>query len=228
MRDMLGRYVGMLGYVARSLVVRRFSGNDGKTRQEHHSAVASLAREYRLPEETLAKVQRLHRGHSLRSLFVTAQCFYADRFALAGMGIVLVTASLAGFSLSSVAFLLALATVALVVAGDRLLAKSRSAEIPPKLARAGQSLAALMGVPLVVMGHSHHPCEVRHETSGEVRYVNTGTWIPPHGDAPGFTHLRVRRADAAEGRVTLDAELRRWNPTAAGPEPVMAKPRGTV
>ena len=215
-------YTSMLARVGQAFVSRKWSGSSPQ-RIAHRGALARLAGEWRLPEELLVRLERLHRGGAIRSLFQTAQCFYVDRFALIGGGLVLASVLLAALNLSTLAFALAALSLAMVVAGDRILARARHAEIPPKLARAGHSVAALLGVPLVVMGHSHHACEVRHPESGEVRYVNTGTWIPPHGDdALGFTHLRVRRnagvAAADGGRVQLDAELRRWNPRATAPE----------
>ena len=215
-------YLGMLVHVARAFFHRwRISGRVAM--REHSGAIARLAAEWHLPEEVLAKLARLHRGDALRSVWRTAQCFYVDRFALVGGGLLLAFFFLADFRLSSFAFLLAFVCLLAIVAGDRVLARARSAEIPPKRARAGHAIAALVGVPLVVMGHSHHACEVRDASASEVRYVNTGTWIPPAGDAAaGFTHLRVRRQPAAAtadgGKVQLDAELRRWNPRAAGPE----------
>ncbi|HVO30851.1 MAG TPA: hypothetical protein VMV18_08945, partial [bacterium] len=175
----------------------------------HHGALETLSRELRLPPEVLRRLHAMHRGVALNSLFHTMQCFYVDRMAVVGLGFVLTAGVLAFFDLSALAFALAGVCVVLVVAGLSLLARARAAEIPPKLVRASHAVAAIVGVPLVVMGHSHHACVVP-TADASAHYVNTGTWIPPHGEhAIGFTHLRVRRT---AGGATPDAELRRWKP----------------
>jgi hypothetical protein len=70
------------------------------------------------------------------------------------------------------------------VAGDMLRVAARVGEVT--------------GVPLVLMGHSHHG---ELERRGDVVYANSGSWLDG-------SHLLVRRDDDS-GRLT-DVELRQW------------------
>lgn len=59
-------------------------------------------------------------------------------------------------------------------------------------------VGGVTGVPLVLMGHSHHG---QLERQGDVVYANSGSWLDG-------SHLVVRR-DAASGRL-VEVELRQW------------------
>ena len=205
------------------VVVRRKLRRVHFARLQHVAQLKKLAHEWAMPLEQLLRLERLHRGDALRSAFRAAQCFYADRFLLFGSGIVavglLLESPVAGASLYA-----AIAVVAAIVLGvNALLSSTRKAELPPKLRTAGRAVALLLNVPLVVMGHSHKPA-VAADEHVKARYVNTGTWIPAHGEkSVSFTHLMVRRgalATADGGARTLDAELRRWNAPESRPEPL--------
>ena len=199
-------YVATLRRVGSGVLMRKFS-RKRETRTHHGLQLARLGEQWGLSLERLRSLERLHRGHALRSAFRAAQCYYADRFALvAVVGAVPIVLAESGLH---VAIALALATVLLLVV-NRLLARTRKSEIHPKLATAGRAVALLLNVPLVVMGHSHRAARivdpgVEVGAAPAACYVNTGTWIPAK-DAVGFTHLAVRRGTAGP-----DAELRRWD-----------------
>jgi UDP-2,3-diacylglucosamine pyrophosphatase LpxH len=180
-------------------------------RRAQARALEKLSEQWGLGVDLLRRLEKLHRGHAIRSAFRAAQCFYVDRFVMWGLGIAALPAIAdSGFGLAPT--LLGLAGWGgVLVGGDRLLASMRKSETPPKLKRAGRAVALLMNVPLVVMGHTHRPVEIGDETA---RYVNTGTWIPPKHAKAGFTHLMVKRGDS-----TL-AELRTWNAAEARPFPL--------
>ena len=205
------------------VVVRRKWRRVHAARLQHVAQLKKLATEWAMPLDLLSRLERLHRGDALRSAFRAAQCFYADRFILFGSGLVaiavLLESPLAGLPL--VASIVACAGV--VLALNSLLSSTRKAELTPKLRTAGRAVALLLNVPLVVMGHSHHAAVAADEHL-RARYVNTGTWIPAHGEqATSFTHLMVRRgasASADGGARTPDAELRRWNAPQSRPERV--------
>lgn len=209
-------YAATLRKLASSVVTRKLGilglrrGIGRGARAEHAERLRSLAEQWGLTVDRLAMLEKLHRGVALRSAFCAAQCYYADRFALflaCAIAIVAVIAS----SIPTVPALGAIALfigVTLIVNGR--LSKIRRAETAPKLALAGRAVALLMNVPLVVMGHSHKATQIVDpdtEPGRTARYVNTGTWIPPHKDAAGFTHLMVRRA----GSSPASAELRTWD-----------------
>ena len=83
----------------------------------------------------------------------------------------------------------------------------------PKQAQVARRIADLIGVPLVVMGHSH----VRYvaDLGADRRYINTGCWLPPmaskdHTDVAEpctckLSHLYVPQDGAAELRVFCKA-----------------------
>jgi hypothetical protein len=103
-----------------------------------------------------------------------------------------------------------------VLAVNSFLSSTRKAELPPKLRTAGRAVALLLNVPLVVMGHSHKPAVASDETL-KARYVNTGTWIPAHGDkSVSFTHLMV---GAAPPRPPTAARAPSTPSSAAGTPP---------
>lgn len=214
-------YAATLRRLGSSVLIRKLGvlgllrGRGRGARVEHAERLRALAEQWGLTVDRLALLEKLHRGVALRSAFCAAQCYYADRFAL----FFTLALVLAGIALSGMGAIPALALMAgcfaatLVV--NRSLSKLRSAETAPKLALAGRAVALLMNVPLVVMGHSHKAAQIVDpdtEPGRVARYVNTGTWIPPRADAPGFTHLMVKRADG-----TAAAELRCWDAPSSAP-----------
>jgi hypothetical protein len=85
------------------------------------------------------------------------------------------------------------------------------------LRRVSRRIARRLQVPLVVMGHTHHP-EIRHYAASGVTYVNTGTWTnvfdlnQPDQPKHQLHYLRVIR-DAPEESSAAPrqrAELLEW------------------
>ncbi len=74
---------------------------------------------------------------------------------------------------------------------------------PGEIMRArARELLKLTGVPYVVMGHSHQPCN-EHGEGGA--YLNTGTWVPHADPRTAFTHVRIQRRGAQ-----VQARLCQW------------------
>lgn len=170
----------------------------------HGDVLHELAEHWKLTPDRLRRLESLQAAGALRSWSRAIQCYYLDRFAVVGLAL----ASIAMIVLAGLPLPLLAVCLVAAVAADRLLARTRDSETPPKLRRAAVAVALLLEVPLVVMGHTHRAGE---EELGDGRlYVNTGTWVPAP-EAPGFTHLALRRT--ASGRP--ETELRRW--TDGGP-----------
>jgi UDP-2,3-diacylglucosamine pyrophosphatase LpxH len=116
--------------------------------------------------------------------------------------LMVVTFGLAGWGLGrALQWPLAGALVGIVVA-VLLLARKHRRKRPRNVARDMLEVAAgvgeVTGVPLVLMGHSHHGSLDR---LGDVVYANSGSWLDG-------SHLVVRRD--ATGRRFASVELRRW------------------
>lgn len=191
-------YLSCVAHVIASVGSRKLWSDS--RRATNRALMASLATHWKLSPEHLQRLESLQAAGALRSWSRAIQCYYVDRFAVAGIAIASTALVLIdGLPLSFLAVFLGCAFIA-----DRMLARTRDSETPPKLRRAAVAVAMLLEVPLVVMGHTHRPGE---EELGDGRlYVNTGTWVPMP-EAPGFTHLALRRAPGG-GRATT--ELRRW------------------
>lgn len=126
--------------------------------------------------------------------------FCLDRMAAMGAGFALSAGSVA----LETTWTTRLAIVGgLLVGGfvlERHLAAARQVSIGPKLRGAADELAPHLGVPLVVMGHSHKAVDTR--LADGTRYVNLGSWLgaagPSSVEGPGFPHLVVRAGQSAE------------------------------
>lgn len=195
-------YLGCVAHVIASVGSRKLWSDS--RRETHVAVLRALATKWKLSPDALSRLESLQAAGALRSWSRAIQCYYVDRFAVAGIAM----ASTALVLLAQLPTPLLVANLLAAVAADRVLARTRDSETPPKLRRAAVAVAMLLEVPLVVMGHTHRAGE---EELGEGRrYVNTGTWVPGP-EAPGFTHLALRRT--ADGGV--QTELRRW--TDGGP-----------
>lgn len=138
--------------------------------------------------------------------------FCLDRMAAMGAGFALSAGSVALETSWTTRLII---VGALLVGGlllERHLAAARQVSIGPKLRGAADELAPHLGVPLVVMGHSHKAVDTR--LADGTRYVNLGSWLgaaaPARSsvDSPGFPHLVVRAGQSAE--------FLRWRRTAPG------------
>ena len=195
-------YLGCVAHVIASVGSRKLWSDS--RRATHRDVLNKLAERWKLSPERLRRLESLQAAGALRSWSRAIQCYYVDRFAVAGITM----ASIALVLAADLPFTLLGLSVAAAIAADRVLARTRDSETPPKLRRAALAVAFLLEVPLVVMGHTHRPGE---EPLGDGRlYVNTGTWIPAP-EAPGFTHLALRRTASGGAQ----SELRRW--TDGGP-----------
>lgn len=198
-------YVACVARVIASVGARKLRSDS--RHGTHHSVLETLAAHWNLAPDLLRRLESLQAAGALRSWSRAIQCYYLDRFAVAALVLAASASVLVGGAALGKRLVLLAACLGSGVAADRILARTRRSETPPKLQRAALAVAFLLEVPLVVMGHTHRPGE---QELGEGRtYVNTGTWIPAQ-EAPGFTHLALRRTEGG-----AHAELRRW--TDGGP-----------
>lgn len=94
----------------------------------------------------------------------------------------------------------ALAAAIAIAAGlNEWLTRLRKVDSHSKQIEAARKVAALLRVPVVVMGHTHRPVDER--LGGGARYYNLGTWTGPGGRDRGFPHVVVGPDGSA---------LRRW------------------
>lgn len=154
--------------------------------------------------ETAAKALAVRVSRTARmSVAGIMRMFCLDRVAAMGAGFVLSAGSVA----LEVSWMVKVAlVVGLLVLGfvlERHLASVREVAIGPKLRSAADELAPHLGVPLVVMGHSHKAVDTR--LANGTRYVNLGSWLaaalPGHAnvvDGPGFPHLVCKAGQNAE------------------------------
>jgi UDP-2,3-diacylglucosamine pyrophosphatase LpxH len=167
------------GAVGRAVIyaVQFAYGRVGRYTREHAKRLAEEAERYRVPVEKLREVDGLHDTPITRNLSELMRLLFLDRalIVLASLLLtllVLVVFEDVWFELAGI-FLVAFTAYRI----NQKLAPRRFLVPGPKEARAAAEIAAILDVPLVVMGHSH----VRRLSDlGEGRmYVNTGCWLPP-------------------------------------------------
>jgi UDP-2,3-diacylglucosamine pyrophosphatase LpxH len=142
------------------------------------------------------------------SLLLVARLFYLERFLVGALSVATLAWALS-HSGTSRWIGVALSVLGLLLMSG--LGRLRQVEAHPMLLRAAPRLLELFSVPLLVMGHSHRPLDLRLDVG---RYINLGSWT--HGIERGYPHLVVTGAGA---------ELRHWSKPPSEPEtPTPTKP----
>jgi len=152
-------------------------GRVGRHNREHARRLVEEAERYRVPVDKLREIDALHDTPITRNLSELMRLLFLDRVLLVFASLLLTLLVLVVFD--DVWFELA-GIVLVGLAAHRINHKlePRRFLVPgPKEAQAAAQIAAILDVPLVVMGHSH----VRRLSDlGDGRmYVNTGCWLPP-------------------------------------------------
>ena len=183
---------------------------DAPRRAAHLVRMKALSRQWKLTEDKLLALSALHRVPVTRRFFGVLRALFLDRLLLSGFGLVAALALVFAMTghLRWAAPLLLVAGV--VVLNDKL-GKLRLASSAERLRSVPRLLQALVGVPLVVLGHSHAPERVALPNGAE--YINTGTWASADARV-AFTHLVVFATSDDGERV---AELRQWRDGESAP-----------
>ena len=157
-------------------------GRVGIYAQEHQKKLGEEAARFRVPADKLIQIDNLHYTPVTRNLSELARLLFLDRLLLVGGALtvclfVLVVMRNVWWELLFIA-MTGLAAYQI----NRMLAPRRFLLPGPKQALAARTIARIMDVPTVVMGHSHAR-RVVHLGDGRT-YFNTGSWLPP-GDGQG-------------------------------------------
>ena len=210
-----------LGTVYRLLeyAVRWSLGNVRAYQKEHQKALKTLAAEKNIPLAKLKQIDQQHHVPVSRNLPELMRLLFLDRFLL-----VLGTLGLSTFWFLVLDFgwvlaLCVLATVAIGLRVNQLLVPRRYFLPGPKQALAAKKIAKILGVPYVVMGHSHQPRRAKLDRQSV--YLNTGCWLPggkkdqsqteeSFQKGPILCHLVIDKSNQAELRV-FDPEQVSWS-----------------
>ena len=152
-------------------------GRVGTYAQEHHKKLIDEANRYDVPTDKLIQIDNLHYTPVTRNISELARLLFLDRvlLVLASLAVclgVLVVMTNVWWELLFIAM-----TGLVAYQVNRMMAPRRFLLPGPKQALAARTIARIMDVPTVVMGHSHAR-RVIHLGDGRT-YFNTGSWLPP-------------------------------------------------
>ncbi len=174
------------------------------------SRLRALARRHGLSADLLSDLSRLHVKPAAQSVRALLRGLYLDRLMLIGWVVLALSCAWLsmGALLATQVSLLSL-TAALVI--GRLTGHGRDIDPAGRMRTGATEIARQLGVPYVVMGHTHAPCFDR--IAARSHYVNLGNWgddeLPaaPHAAPrdPPCTYLEV-----TEGETGPAARLMRW------------------
>ncbi|MEO6954796.1 MAG: metallophosphoesterase [Polyangia bacterium] len=179
---------------------------DAPRRAAHLSRMKALSRQWELTEEKLLALSALHRVPVTRRFFGVLRALFLDRVLLSGFGVGAALGLVVALT-GQLRWAIPLLLVAGVVVMNDKLGKLRLASSAERLRSVPRLLQALVGVPLVVLGHSHAPERVALPNGAE--YINTGTWASEDARV-AFTHLIIDRRGG-------QAELRQWRDGESAP-----------
>jgi UDP-2,3-diacylglucosamine pyrophosphatase LpxH len=170
---------------------------DREGKQVHAARLAKVAANAGLQMSALAALEKMAPPPTATTVAGLLGITFADHLLLVfGLGTL---GALTGRWIAGTPWLGVLVGIACAVA---LLVRKHRRARPRNVARDMLEVAAgvgeVTGVPLVLMGHSHHGSL---ERLGEVVYANSGSWLDG-------SHLVVRREPG--GRRFASVELRRW------------------
>jgi UDP-2,3-diacylglucosamine pyrophosphatase LpxH len=231
----LARTFGLVGalrlfvrFARASLRLLRDSQDRPGMKLERRSArrLRALGRRYRVGTDLLRTLKSLHTRPIARSAQAILRCLYWDRIALGLFVVLSWVLALASAPYEDAVRGSLLATVCALLIG---LVSSRGRDIDPsrRMRRGAWEIARRLGVPYVVMGHTHHPRFER--LSGDACYVNLGHWgqdeLPEERDqreVPVSSFLRLVHGEGGY-RATLCA----WGPL-HGARVLLAAPEGEL
>jgi UDP-2,3-diacylglucosamine pyrophosphatase LpxH len=216
-------------------LLRDSTGRPGmKLERRSARRLRALGRHYHVGTDLLRTLKSFHTRPIARSAQGLVRCLYWDRIALALFVALAWALALLSAPYQDALRWSLLATVCAVLVG---LVSSRGRDIDPspRMRRGAWEIARRLGVPYVVMGHTHEPRFERLSSGG--CYVNLGHWgqdeLPEDRDQrviPVSSYLRLVH-DGEEGyRATLCA----WGPLhgsrvlLAAPEGEALRPAGEV
>ena len=212
-RDVLTRAAKLYAGMVRNVLAksgRPHRNAEADVRAEHARRAAANDARFGLPEGTSAAVQALHAIPVMRRPYRTLRFLGVD---LLAAGVVLlalvpyVMLAYPGGAATVRVGLIVTALAALVYEGRR---RSRRIFDYRHLSRLGGRIAARVGVPHVIFGHSHQ-AGARPLPNGGT-YFNVGTWVPLSKQGY-FVYLAIT-ADGPE----RTAGLWRWNKARREPE----------
>lgn len=184
--------------VGRILALWAGSGRvDKKGMAEHNERLTRVAANAGLQMSTLAALQAMAPPPSATKMSGLLSLTFVDHllaFSLPPLLCMLLTGWLGGPKLAGLG-VGALITVILVW---RLRRGRKRRDVAGDMLEVAAGVGDVTGVPLVLMGHSHHG-ELKR--LGDVVYANSGSWLDG-------SHLTVRR-DRGSGRL-VSVELRQW------------------
>jgi hypothetical protein len=183
-------------------------------RAEHERRAQDNDARLGLPSGTSAAVQAMHAIPVMRRPYRTLRFLGVDLFAAGALLLALVPyliLSAAGRTVAARIGLTVVALGALVYEGRR---RSRRIFDYRHLSRLGARIAARVGVPHVIFGHSHQAGAWPLSNGGT--YFNVGTWVPLAKQAY-FVYLAI----TTDGPQPA-AALWRWNKARREPEPYKA------
>ncbi len=176
-------------------------GADGERKAAHLDRLSALSLHFRMTEDQLVALSALHRVPVTSTFLGVLRALFIDRLLLSCVAV----GTAAGLALGLTGLPRVLAPVALLavsfLANDQL-GRARLESCAQKLRAVPRMVQALVGVPLIVFGHSHAPEQV--PLPGGSVYFNTGTWASDDTSV-AFTHLVVLH-EGGQKR----AELRQW------------------
>lgn len=170
---------------------------DPQGKKAHEEHLARVAANAGLQMSTLMALEQMAPPPSATTVFGLIKVTALD-YAL--MALVPVLVAGAGIAWGGWNRWLALGcAVAVAAVGLKLLRRNRKRrDVAGDMLEVAAQVGEVTGVPLVLMGHSHHGTV---ERAGRVVYANSGSWLDG-------SHLVVRR-DPQTKRL-LEVELRRW------------------
>jgi UDP-2,3-diacylglucosamine pyrophosphatase LpxH len=201
-------------------------GTTFKLERRSARRLRALGRRYRVGTDVLRTLKSLHTRPIARSAQSLLRCLYWDRIALGLLVALAWTLALASAPYEDAVRGSLLATVAAALVG---LVSSRGRDIDPgpRMRRGAWEIARRLGVPYVVMGHTHDP-RFERLASGAC-YVNLGHWgmdeLPEERDlreVPVSSYLRL-----VHGPDGYRAALCAWGPL-HGSRVLMAGPEESV
>jgi hypothetical protein len=170
---------------------------DQKGKKDHEERLALVAANAGLQMSALMALEKMAPPPSATTVAGLFKLTLLDHFLALLIPVLLASlGSRLGWWSSWAGMAVALAIGAFGIA--RLQKGRKRRDVARDMAEVAAGVADVTGVPLVLMGHSHHGAI---EKLGGVLYANSGSWLDG-------SHLVVRR-DSEAGRLT-QVELRRW------------------
>jgi UDP-2,3-diacylglucosamine pyrophosphatase LpxH len=182
--------------------------------RDHQKKLYEEAARFSISVEKISAIDGLHHTPVSRNIAELMRLLFLDRILLVLGALFLALLILVIVDSALVELVGLILTVVLLVRINRQMAPRRHLQPGPKQAGAARRIAEILGVPLVVMGHSHVRRDI--ELGPNQRYINTGCWLPPLATALNhvdpsepctckLSHLVVPRDGRAELRVFCKA-----------------------